>query len=758
MPNSLFRTKKISNIIAEGGGDDPHAQHGLKRVLNVRDLTFFGIAAILGAGSFSSLGGAVFNGGPGVVILFIITAIACAFTAFCYSEFASRIPVAGSAYTYAYASFGELFAWIIGWALIMEYSIGNIYVAFSWSDYFTSFLGKMGIHVPDWLCTSYMEAKGAVADNGNPDDIAAWNNAPIMGGLRIIFDLPALVINMLITYLVYRGIKESRNFSNVMVILKMAVVALVILVGGYLVFSNGLTHNWVPANDEGVRSFMPNGFSGVMAAVAGVFFAYIGFDAVSVMAEESKDPQRDLPKGMIYSLVICTVVYILLTLTLTGAVQYKNFDGVGDPLAFIFEEQNLNVGWMQLLVAVCAVVAMTSVLLVFQMGQPRIWMSMSRDGLLPPVFQKIHPKFKTPSFSTIVTGLVVGIPILFTDKTFVLDFTSIATLFAFVLVCGGVLLIPAKEKEHGKFNLPYINSKFIFPAIILGAIAILCIFSKDYFPGITAMKLNANDEKKIVYEMISDAKAKFNNDYLLTLNELSIIKKRLKNERQSESLREVTEHNNKLINSITDSIAYSAITKSEVYKKTNEEIGGQIDISHSLIGKEDSDVFGQIVKSSGSYPAVPATHKGLVAEVNASLNNQNDSALKAKFNRQQNIYFIIFKDDSSFYDNKDLASAFNEEFRKIDIEKLKSASETKLTAKRTQNISTLIFWTICIILSVLAFIKKWSLVPLLGLVTCLYLLTGMTKQNWVWFGGWLTIGLVFYFLYGFKKSKLAVEE
>lgn len=582
MANSLFRTKKISNIIAEGGGDDPHGSHGLKRVLNVRDLTFFGIAAILGAGSFSSLGGAVFNGGPGVVILFIITAIACAFTAFCYSEFASRIPVAGSAYTYAYASFGELFAWIIGWALIMEYSIGNIYVAFSWSDYFTSFLGKMGVHVPEWLSTSYMEAKGAVKDGGNPDDIAAWNSAPVIGSLRIIFDLPALVINMLITYLVYRGVKESRNFSNVMVVLKMAVVALVILVGGYLVFSNGLTHNWTPANAEGVHSFMPNGFGGVMAAVAGVFFAYIGFDAVSVMAEESKNPQRDLPRGMIYSLVICTVVYILLTLVLTGAVDYKNFDGVGDPLAFIFEKDNLNVGWMQLLVAICAVVAMTSVLLVFQMGQPRIWMSMSRDGLLPPVFQKIHPHYKTPSFSTIVTGLVVGIPILFTDKTFVLDFTSIATLFAFVLVCGGVLLIPPKQKEHGKFNMPYINGQFIFPLIVFAAITLLLLFSNNYFSTI------------------------FNFDF------------------------------------------------------------------------------------SG---------------------------------------------------NKELAEG-----------------KISFMDAATPHISLILFWIAALILAAFSFVKKYSLIPLMGLITCLYLLTGMTKSNWIWFLGWLGIGLVIYFFYGYKKSKLAQQE
>src|SRR5215467_588366 len=471
MGNSLFRTKKIESILSQGS-DDHHGGEGLKRVLNVRDLTFFGIAAILGAGSFSSLGGAVFHGGPGVVVLFIITAIACAFTAFCYSEFASRIPVAGSAYTYAYASFGELFAWIIGWALIMEYSIGNIYVAYSWSDYFTSFLDKAGLHIPEFLTTSYMEAKHAIERGSTSvDELAAWNNAPMIGGLRFIFDLPAFVINVLISYLVFRGVRESRNFSNVMVILKLIVVVLIILVGGYLVFSHGLTHNWTPANDDGVRSFMPNGFGGVMAAVSGVFFAYIGFDAVSVLAEESKNPQRDLPRGMILSLIICTVVYILLSLVLTGAVLYSKFDGVGDPLAFIFEKENLNIGWMQFLVAICAVIAMTSVLLVFQMGQPRIWMTMSRDGLLPPVFQKIHHKYKTPSFATLVTGLVVGIPVLFTDKTFVLDFTSIATLFAFVLVCGGVLLIPRKPKTPGKFTIPYINGRFIFPAIVALTIA-----------------------------------------------------------------------------------------------------------------------------------------------------------------------------------------------------------------------------------------------------------------------------------------------
>lgn len=578
MSNSLFRTKKIENIIADNteGGDAVHAA-GLKRILSVRDLTFFGIAAIIGAGSFSSLGEACFKGGPGVVILFVICGIACGFTAFCYSEFASRIPVAGSAYTYAYASFGEIFAWIIGWALVMEYSIGNIYVAFSWSDYFTSFLDKIHVHIPDYLTCSYLEAKKAVTNHSSNEElINAWNTAPVLGGLKIIFDLPALIINLLITMLVYIGIKESRNFSNAMVVLKLAVVALVILVGGYLIFADNSFGNWLPVNDAGQRSFMPNGFSGVMAAVSGVFFAYIGFDAVSVLAEESKNPQRDLPKGMSYSLVICTIVYILLALVLTGVVNYRQFEGVGDPLAKIFEVKNMP--WMQMIVSVCAVVAMTSVLLVFQMGQPRIWMSMSRDGLLPKTFQRIHPKYKTPSFATVLTGLVVGIPILFTDKTFVLDFTSIATLFAFVLVCGGVLLIPRKEKVAGRFNMPYINSQFIFPLIVITSVALIVAFAGNYFSDMFNFDFSANKE-------FAEGKLSF----------------------------------------------------------------------------------------------------------------------------------------------MDLA---------------------------TPKISLIIFWLSCVILAALSFVKKYSLIPLLGLVSCLYLLTGMTKSNWAWFFGWMILGLLVYFIYGYHNSKL----
>lgn len=484
--NQLFRTKQYKA--------SDHSS-GLVRVLGVWDIVFFGIAAIIGAGSFSSLGEAVFRGGPGVIILYIICGFACGFTALCYAEFASRIPTAGSAYTYAYASFGELIAWIIGWALIMEYSFGNIYVAFSWSDYFTSFTGRLGIHIPEYLSTSYPEAKKAF-DNGstNQELIRAWTNAPLLGNLKIILDVPALVINGLITWLVYVGIKESKNFNNIFVLLKLFIILLVIAVG--IAFIN--TDNWFPASVvTGENSFMPNGFSGVMSAVSGVFFAYIGFDALSVLSEETKNPQKNLPRGMIISLVLCTVIYIILTLVLTGMVDYRRFEGVGDPLAFIFEKTNANVAWMEFVVSLGAIIAITTVLLVFQMGQPRIWYAMSRDGLMPKKFMTIHPKHKTPSFATVVTGLVVGIPILFTDKSFILDFTSIGTIFAFVLVCGGVLLLPAKQKLPGRFHMPYINSKFIFPVLLLGGLTFFYFWQPDFFANLLDWKDPAENEFRI---------------------------------------------------------------------------------------------------------------------------------------------------------------------------------------------------------------------------------------------------------------------
>ncbi len=472
MSNPLFRKKSITSILADaqtGLSDATHSGSGLKKVLKLRDLVAMGIAAIVGAGIFSTIGNAAFHGGAGVSLLFVITGVTCGFSALCYAEFASRIPVSGSAYTYAYASFGELVAWIIGWDLLMEYAIGNIAVAISWSQYFVNLMEGIHIHIPAALTTDYFSASsgfkeaaaelanGAViTDLSRPLRVAyeAWTFAPQIGGFRIIADLPALGIVFLITWLVYVGISETRRATNLMVVLKIAILLVVILVGAFFV----APANWSP--------FLPNGFEGMMKGVSAVFFAYIGFDAISTTAEECENPQRDLPRGMIYSLIICTVLYIIIALVLTGMVSYQKLQ-VGDPLAFVFQQVGLHK--ISYVISFTAVIATASVLLVFQMGQPRIWMSMSRDGLLPKAFSRIHPKYKTPYFATIVTGIFVAVPALFMNLTEVTDLTSIGTLFAFVLVCGGVLLLPAREKTDvkPKFQIPYINSRFIVPVIFL---------------------------------------------------------------------------------------------------------------------------------------------------------------------------------------------------------------------------------------------------------------------------------------------------
>jgi basic amino acid/polyamine antiporter, APA family len=464
MANQLFRKKSIPAILHEAkmGEGDSHAI-GLKRVLGVRDLTFFGVAAIIGAGIFSSIGKASADGGPGVVFLYAFTAIACGFAALCYAQFASTVPVSGSAYTYSYVAFGEIFAWIIGWDLLLEYAIGNIYVAGSWSDYFTGLMDKIGWHIPDWLTMDYMSAKTGAFEGS----AAAWSDAPQIFGLRIIMDLPAFLIVVLITYIVFIGIRESRSISNIMVIVKLAVIFLVIVLGAFYVSPE----NWSP--------FTPNGMGGILKGVSAVFFAYIGFDAISTTAEECKNPQRDLPRGMMYALAICTVVYILVALVLTGMVKYSSLS-VGDPLAMVFDAKGLK--FVSGIIAISAIVATASVLLVFQMGQPRIWMSMSRDGLLPKVFSKIHPRYGTPSFSTILTGVIVGIPALFLNMNFVLSMTSIGTLFAFVLVCGGILVLQQrKDKPESKFNVPFINSQFIFPVMLVGAIILIVLNVPGYF-------------------------------------------------------------------------------------------------------------------------------------------------------------------------------------------------------------------------------------------------------------------------------------
>ncbi len=465
---NFLRKKTISGILKdqkEGFSDAEHEQKNLNKVLKVRDLTAMGIAAVIGAGIFSTIGTAAFNGGPGVSILFVITAVTCGFSALCYAEFASRVPVSGSAYTYAYVAFGELVAWIIGWALILEYAIGNIVVAISWSGYFNNLLQGIGIHLPGWLTMDsttafgrFQEAETAMAagklvNNSLSDAYQAWTTAPMIGDYKVFLNIPAMLIVVLVTWLAYIGIKESKKSTNFMVALKVAVILFVIGIGFFYVD----THNWAP--------FLPNGFSGVLRGVSAVFYAYIGFDAISTTAEECENPQRDLPKGMIYSLIICTVLYILIALVLTGMVNYSELK-VDDPLAFVFER--INKPWISYIISVSAVIATTSVLLVFQLGQPRIWMSMSRDGLLPKSFSKIHKKYQTPAFATIITGFLVAIPALFVDSSLVTDLTSIGTLFAFVLVCGGVLYLPKDENPTQKrFRIPYVNGKFIIPILVV---------------------------------------------------------------------------------------------------------------------------------------------------------------------------------------------------------------------------------------------------------------------------------------------------
>jgi basic amino acid/polyamine antiporter, APA family len=482
MANQIFRKKQVSKILedAEKGLSDGEHSTGLNKVLGVRDLTALGIAATIGAGIFSTIGKACFDGGPGVVYLFIIIAVTCGFSALCYAEFASRIPVAGSAYTYSYASFGEIIAWIIGWDLIMEYAVGNITVAISWSGNLTTFLDRMGLHAPEFLTRSFFEIKNGhklftellVTHQVIPADVLSmenlWNNAPHIGSIPFIINIPALLITAIITALVYVGMKESRNTGNLMVLFKIIVILIVIAIGIFYVN----TANWVP--------FTPNGMSGVLKGTSAVFFAYIGFDAISTTAEECKNPQRDLPRGMIYSLVISTLIYVAVTLVLTGMVKYTNLGGEAF-MANAFIKIGLN--WIGGLIALSAVVATASVLLVFQIGQPRIWMCMSRDGLLPKKFSTIHPKYHTPSFSTIITGLVVGIPALVLDQNLVTDLCSIGTLFAFILVCGGILILQGNDRLiespiQPKFKVPYVNAQIIFPLLLAG----ITFFFYKFFP------------------------------------------------------------------------------------------------------------------------------------------------------------------------------------------------------------------------------------------------------------------------------------
>jgi amino acid transporter len=480
---SYFRTKSLQDILLEVKTSDPQAI-SLRRTLNVRDLTAFGIAAVVGAGIFSTIGNAASNGGPAISLLFVFTAVACGFSALCYAEFASMVPVSGSAYTYAYYSLGELIAWIIGWDLLLEYAIGNIAVAISWSDYFTEFIRGFGWQLPEYLTVDYFTAlnahKTVMASMSAGSDIThlpsivqfanqAWLHAPAWGNIRFIADIPALFIVAIITYVVFIGIKESRTTNNIMVAIKLLVIFLVIVAGSFYVHPE----NWSP--------FAPEGVSGVLKGVSAVFFAFIGFDAISTTAEECKNPSRDLPRAIFYSLFICTILYVLIAFVLTGMVKYNEL-GVGDPLAFVFKKVGLD--WISGIIAFTALIAMASVLLIFQLGQPRIWMSMSRDGLLPKAFSRIHPRYKTPSFATIITGLVVAIPSLFLNLTEVTDLTSIGTLFAFVVVCSGVLILQNKEnKPEGRFKVPFISSRYIILPLLIVIFTVHIKFNHDYWAG-----------------------------------------------------------------------------------------------------------------------------------------------------------------------------------------------------------------------------------------------------------------------------------
>lgn len=467
---SLFRRKDIS----KGGHGDEVTDYGLKRVLGVKDLTLFGIAAIIGAGIFSTIGRAAFNGGPAVSLLFVFVAVACIFTALCYAQFASMISTSGSAYTYTYATLGEVFAWAIGWALILEYAVSNMVIAISWSGYFTTMLEGFGVHWPHYLSIGYLSAYEAFqkvmsGESHLPANILqaaeTYRTAPEFMGMKVLVNVPAGAVIAVLSALVFVGIKESRFVNNLLVFLKIGIILLVIGAGCFFV----RPENWSP--------FAPNGAQGILGGVAAVFFSFIGFDSISTTAEECKNPQRDMPRAMLYCLGICTVLYIAITLVLTGMVNYKEL-GVDDPLAYVF--QKVDMDFIAGIVSVSAVIAITSAILVFQIGQPRIWMTMSRDGLLWPRFGKIHPKYKTPTFATLIAGIIVCVPSLFLDMQFVVDLTSVGTFFAFILVCSGILYLDYRGySKKAKFKVPYINGKYIVGVLFL-ITAVLFVTKLDY--------------------------------------------------------------------------------------------------------------------------------------------------------------------------------------------------------------------------------------------------------------------------------------
>jgi basic amino acid/polyamine antiporter, APA family len=473
----LFRRKPLDALIAEGG----EGEHSLKKALTAVDLIALGIGAIIGAGIFATLGSATSGGtgqppaGPGVVVSILLTAVVCGFCALCYAEFASLVPVAGSAYTYSYATLGELVAWIIGWDLILEYAVGNIAVAISWAAYFRQLMLGFGIEIPAWISTDYRStllAARAAADGGagglSPELSIAYQahlHHPVLFGVPIVCNVLAASITAAITWLLVRGVKESARFNNVIVVLKVLTLLFFIGVGAFFVKPD----NWHP--------FFPGGFHGVWTGASLIFFAYIGFDAISTAAEECVDPGRDMPRGIIGSLVICTVLYIAAALVLTGMIPFGRLVGVADPLAaaLAYVHQDWAAGFL----AAGAVIAMTAVLLVFQLGQPRILLAMSRDGLLSPWFAQIHPRYRTPHVTTILTGVFVGFFSAIANIDEIVQLTNIGTLFAFILVCIGILILRKREPDrYRRFRVPLVP---LIPLLGIG----MCLFLMAGLPGVT---------------------------------------------------------------------------------------------------------------------------------------------------------------------------------------------------------------------------------------------------------------------------------
>ena len=480
----LFARKSVSDF-----EEDVRSHGGLKRTLGKWHLTALGVGATIGAGIFVTTGTAIVGdplrpgAGPAIIFSFLLTAVACGFAALCYAEFAAMVPISGSAYTYAYAALGEFIAWIIGWDLIIEYAVGNIGVAIGWSGYFRELIAHFGWHLPSWLATDYRSAHaafvqlgtaGAVVDATTQYIASAWTTAPHIMGLPLIINLPAAAVVALITVVLVIGIKESADANNAMVLLKIGILLFFIAVGLFLIHPV----NW---NNPATGGFAPNGIAGISAAAAIIFFSYIGFDAVSTAAEETKNPGKDMPFGIIMSLVVTTVLYIAISFVMTGMAPWQQL-GTAEPMITALRYAAgppalLNAS--RFIVALGAVIAMGSVLLVFQLGQPRIFFSMARDGLLPPVLAKVHPRYKTPYVGTIITGIFVAVFAAFANIAEVVDLTNIGTLFAFVLVSAGVIVLRRTDPERPRpFRVPWVP---LTPMISIVA----CLYLMTQLPGVT---------------------------------------------------------------------------------------------------------------------------------------------------------------------------------------------------------------------------------------------------------------------------------